>query len=127
MWPNGPMSGIALLRTGLVTLALASPSVAPAGKPLDDPALAAAWHTLRAMDCARCHGSTYHGSSGPSIVEYARTQSREMFLRAVLDGNPGRGMPGYRGNPRVEPAIDAIYRYFKGRADGVIGANDRPA
>lgn len=121
------MSITALCRAGLITLTLCLPFSTSAGKPLDDPALAAAWHTLRAMDCARCHGSTYHGSSGPSIVEYARTQSREMFLRAVLDGNPGRGMPGYRGNPLVEPAIDAIYRYFKGRADGVIGANDRPA
>lgn len=121
------MSTPALRHACLFALALASPCATPAGKPLDDPALAAAWHTLRAMDCARCHGRAYHGSSGPSIVEYARTQSREMFLRAVLDGNPGRGMPGYRGNPRVEPGIDAIYRYFKGRADGVIGADDRPA
>jgi hypothetical protein len=66
------------------------------------------------------------GSSGPSIVEYARAQSREAFLRAVLDGEPARGMPGYRGNPLVQPAIDGIYRYFKGRADGEITADDRP-
>jgi len=49
-----------------------------------------------------------------------------MFLRAVLDGNPGWGMPGYRGNPLVEQGIDGIYRYFKGRADGTITAEDRP-
>ena len=127
LWPNRPMSTVAHFRSGLITLALGSLCGPSAGKPLDDPALASAWHTLRVMDCARCHGKTYHGSSGPSIVEYARTQSREMFLRAVLDGNPGRGMPGYRGNPLVEPAIDGIYRYFKGRADGLIGADDRPA
>jgi cytochrome c55X len=94
---------------------------------LDEPALASAWRTLRAQDCARCHGKTYQGSSGPSIVDYARSQSREMFVGAVLDGNPGRGMPGYRGNPIVEPAIDAIYRYFMQRADGTIAAEDRPA
>lgn len=29
--------------------------------------------------------------------------------------------------PQVEPATDGIYRYFKGRADGSIGAEDRPA
>jgi cytochrome c55X len=120
------MSTKAFCRAVLVALALVSLRSHAAGRPLDDPAVAAAWRTLRAMDCARCHGRTYHGSSGPSIVEYACTQSREMFLRAVLDGDPGRGMPGYRGNPFVEPAIDGIYRYFKGRADGTITAKDRP-
>ncbi|MDH5538805.1 MAG: cytochrome c [Rhizobacter sp.] len=116
-----------LRRASLGTLALASLcSPALAAGPLDDPAVATAWRTLRVMDCARCHGKGYHGSSGPSVVEYARTQSREMFVRAVLDGNPGRGMPGYRGNPLVEPAIDGIYRYFKGRADGLIAEDDRP-
>lgn len=121
------MPTVALRRAGLITIVLGLLCGPLVAKPLDDPALASAWHTLRAMDCARCHGKNYHGSSGPSIVEYARTQSREMFMRAVLDGNPGRGMPGYRGNPLVEPAMDGIYRYFKGRADGVIGADDRPA
>jgi mono/diheme cytochrome c family protein len=115
-----------ILSTGLTVLvfgALGSPSAA---QPLDDPDLASAWRTLRVIDCARCHGASYLGSSGPSIVEYARAQSREAFVRAVLDGEPARGMPGYRGNPLVQPAIDGIYRYFKGRADGVITADDRP-
>jgi len=115
-----------ILSASLIVLAfgtLATPSVAG---PLDDPEMASAWRTLRTMDCARCHGASYLGSSGPSIVEFARTQSREAFVRAVLDGVPGRGMPGYRDNPLVQPAIDGIYRYFKGRADGVIAADDRP-
>jgi mono/diheme cytochrome c family protein len=109
-----------VIAVALVTLCLPT-----RGNPLDDPELAWAWRTLRTMDCARCHGKAYHGLSGPSIVEYARTQSRDMFVRAVLDGNPGFGMPGYRGNPLIEPAIDGIYRYFKGRADGLIAAADR--
>ena len=108
-----------------LALALATPCAPTSARPLDDPAVAAAWRTLRAMDCARCHGKTYEGLSGPSIIDYARTQSRERFVQAVLDGEPSRGMPGYRGNPRVEPAIDAIYRYFKGRADGTIAEGDR--
>lgn len=110
----------------LLALALGAPAMPSLGGALDDdPALASAWRTLRVMDCARCHGKDYQGLSGPSVVDYARTQSREVFLRAMLDGNPGRGMPGYRGNALVEPAIDAIYRYFKARADGVITADDR--
>lgn len=111
---------------GLAALLLALVSSAVVAAPLDEPELAAAWRTLRVMDCARCHGKDYAGSSGPSIVDYARTQSRDRFVRAVLDGNPGRGMPAYRGNPLVEPVIDAIQRYFKGRADGSIAADDRP-
>jgi cytochrome c55X len=65
-------------------------------------------------------------SSSKAEIESARTRTREAFQRAVLDGEPARGMPGYRGNPLVEPAIDGIYRYFKGRADGTIKADDRP-
>jgi cytochrome c55X len=120
------MPTTAYCRTGLIALAIGPLCTLSLGRPLDDPELASAWQTLRTMDCARCHGKAYHGSSGPSIVEYARTQSREMFVSAVLDGNPPRGMPGYRGNPFIEPAIDGIYRYFKGRADGTIAAEDRP-
>jgi hypothetical protein len=44
-----------------------------------------------------------------------------MFVRMVLDGDPGRDMPGYRNNPRVLGSIDDIYRYFLGRANGNIG------
>jgi hypothetical protein len=48
-------------------------------------------------------------------------------VRAVLDGNPPRGMPGYRGNPLIAENIDAIYLYFLGRADGSIEPGARPA
>jgi hypothetical protein len=93
---------------------------------LSDPALAQAWRTLREIDCARCHGKDYQGLAAPSIVAYARSVSREMFLRMVLDGDPPRGMPGYRDNPRIAGRIDDIYRYFLGRADGSIAAASRP-
>jgi len=83
--------------------------------------MAAVWRTLRAVDCARCHGRDYDGLAAPSVVEYARTQTRDMFVRMVLDGEPARGMPGYRNNPRVADRIDDIYRYFLARAQGRIG------
>ena len=88
---------------------------APAAAAEADSTRSAAWKTLRAVDCARCHGKDYEGLAAPSIVEYARTQSREMFVRAVLDGDPGRGMPGYRSNPRVLEGIDDLYGYFLDR------------
>ncbi len=92
----------------------------------DEPSWATAWRTLRVVDCARCHGKHNDGLAAPSIVDYARTQSREMFLRAVLDGTPGRGMPGYRGNALVAATIDDLYRYFKSRAEGSVSESYRP-
>ena len=93
--------------------------------PSTDVRIVAAWKTLRAVECARCHGKDYDGLAAPSIIEYARTQNREMFVRMVLDGDPPRGMPGYRHNPRVLGSIDDIYRYFLGRAQGNIGKGPR--
>ncbi|AET93228.1 hypothetical protein BYI23_C010820 [Burkholderia sp. YI23] len=81
-----------------------------------------AWRAIRAADCARCHGKDHEGLAAPSIVGFARTQSRERFIAAVLDGNPPMGMPAYRGDAPIESRIDAIYRYFVGRADGSIPA-----
>lgn len=94
---------------------------------MDDPRIASAWQALRTVNCERCHGKGYEGLAAPSIVDYARTQNRESFVRAVLDGNPPRGMPGYRGNPLIAENIDAIYLYFLGRADGSIEPGARPA
>ena len=100
---------------------------AETGSPaLTDAGQARAWRALRTADCSRCHGKDYNGLAAPSIVNYARTQSREMFLRAVLDGDPPRGMPGYRGNPSIAGSIDDIYRYFLGRANGTISPESRP-
>ncbi|TMH30695.1 MAG: cytochrome c [Betaproteobacteria bacterium] len=91
-----------------------------------DARIANAWRVLRAVDCARCHGKDYAGLAAPSIVGYAATQSREMFIRMVLDGDPIRGMPGYRGNAYVAENLDDIYRYFLARANGEIGPDYRP-
>lgn len=88
--------------------------------------LADAWRAVRVADCARCHGKDHEGLAAPSIVGFARTQSRERFIAAVLDGNPPMGMPAYRGTPLIEDRIDAIYRYFAGRADGSIAAGAMP-
>ncbi len=74
------------------------------------------------MDCARCHGSDWNGSVGPSILAYVRSQSKESFVRIVLEGIPAQGMPGYQGARRVADEIDAIYGYFKGVAAGEIPA-----
>jgi len=115
----------------IVMLAVAKPTPADviaerAGGPPTDDAIVSAWRILRTVDCARCHGKDYEGLAAPSIVDYARTQSREMFVRMVLDGELSRGMPAYRDNALIAGHIDDIYRYFLGRADGTIRADPRP-
>ena len=97
-----------------------------AGRSDVDASIAKAWRVLRVVDCARCHGKDYTGLAAPSIVGYAATQSRDMFVRMVLDGDPIRGMPGYRSNALVAENIDDIYRYFVARAKGDIGPEYRP-
>ena len=67
---------------------------------------------LRAMDCARCHGRDYRGWAAPSLLAAVREGSRERFERSVLDGDPVRGMPGYRSQPLVVADIDAIHAYL---------------
>ena len=91
-----------------------------------DTRVANAWRVLRAVDCARCHGKDYAGLAAPSIVDYAALQSREMFDRMILDGDPIRGMPGYRSNAYVVENLDDIYRYFLARATGDVGPEYRP-
>jgi len=73
------------------------------------------------MDCARCHGPDYTGWSPPSLLAAVREGSRERFDRFVLDGDIGRGMPGYRSQPAVAGSLDAIYAYLLARANGEIG------
>jgi cytochrome c55X len=97
-----------------------------AGRFCMDARIANAWRVLRAVDCARCHGKDYTGLAAPSIVGYAATQSRETFFRMVLDGDPIRGMPGYRSNAYVSESLDDIYRYFRARSNGDIGPEYRP-
>lgn len=117
---------------GLLAIAACIPS-AVAGDVADgadrvytDAGIANAWRVLRTVDCARCHGKDYAGLAAPSIVGYAATQSRDMFVRMVLDGDPTRGMPAYRSNAYVAESIDDIYRYFIARANGDIGPEYRP-
>jgi cytochrome c553 len=123
-------AGCATLSAGCLVLgtnALGDTEQAHTRATLDDPQLATAWRALRVVNCDRCHGKDYEGLSAPSIVAYARGQSRELFLRMLLDGDPPRGMPGYRSNPLVTQNIEGIYRYFTLRASGAILPSSRPA
>ena len=88
-----------------------------------DPAtLYEGWKVLRQFDCQRCHGGTYEGSVGPSLVRSASEHPEEEFTRRLLEGNVERGMPAYKEVAPVAEKAPAIYAYFKARADGRIGS-----
>lgn len=86
------------------------------------PAIYDAWQAMRQLDCARCHGRDYTGSVGPSLLESARTMTREEFARLVLDGSPQRGMPPYRSVALATRHVEGMYTYLRGRADGTLPA-----
>jgi mono/diheme cytochrome c family protein len=83
-------------------------------------AIFAAWQAMRQLDCARCHGRDYTGSVGGSLLEAARTRSREEFRRLVLEGQLTRGMPPYSSVSLAVDNVDGMYDYLRGRADGTI-------
>ena len=80
------------------------------------------WKVLRQFDCQRCHGATYEGSVGPSLVRSASEHPEDEFTRLLLEGNVERGMPAFKDVAPVAEKAAAIYAYFKARADGRIGA-----
>jgi len=87
------------------------------------------WRTF-AGQCQVCHGGSALGSTfAPNLldrfhqrVDYAR------FVDVVRNGYHGQVgvMPAWKGNPNVEPHIDALYRYLSARADGTLPPG-RPA
>ena len=116
-----------LLAIAASILSIAAGGVTDGAGQLEaDTRIANAWRVLRVVDCARCHGKDYAGLAAPSIVDSAALQNRELFDRMILDGDPIRGMPGYRSNAYVVENLDDIYRYFRARASGEVGPEYRP-
>lgn len=114
------MSGRAATIAPILALVLAGSDVG-AADPDQVAKLARGWAALRAMDCARCHGVDYDGWAAPSLIASVRDAPRGRFDRWVLDGDIGRGMPGYRSQPLVVAELDPIYAYLLARARGEIG------
>jgi len=98
---------------------LAPPALADALTRVD-PAIYAAWQAMRQLDCARCHGRDYTGSVGGSLLESARTRSRDEFVRLLLEGNPARGMPPYGSVALAVENAEGMYAYFRGRESGTL-------
>jgi mono/diheme cytochrome c family protein len=109
------------VRTATIVVTMLLAATARDARAADPAELARGWSTLRAMDCARCHGRDYAGWTAPSLIEAVREGSRERFDRIVLEGDIVRGMPGYSSQPAVVANLDAIYAYLLARARYEIG------
>lgn len=81
------------------------------------------WRTF-AGQCQVCHGGSALGSTfAPNLLDrFHERVDHARFVDVVTNGFRGQvgAMPAWKGNPNVEPHIDAIYRYLKARADGVL-------
>lgn len=80
------------------------------------------WKAWRAAACERCHGAAQEGMVGPSLIASLKVLSKDEFRKVLLEGRLEKGMPGH---PYLEPKLDDLYAYLKGRSDGSI-ANVRP-
>ena len=80
------------------------------------------WRTWRVMACERCHGAKQEGMTGPGLVDSLKRMTKEEFKKAVLEGTPEKGMPGYNTTKLVVDNIDNLYAYLKGRSDDAIQA-----
>lgn len=87
------------------------------------------WRTF-AGQCQVCHGGSALGSTfAPNLLDrFHQRVDYPRFVDVVMNGFTGQvgAMPGWKGNPNVEPHIDRLYRYLKARADGALPAG-RPA
>jgi mono/diheme cytochrome c family protein len=121
---------------GQAPVAATAPAVEPAGTSADSPAVAATeaapaagagdvvkgWKAWRAAACERCHGAAQEGMVGPSLIASLKVLSKDEFRKVLLEGRLEKGMPSH---PYLEPKLDDLYAYLKGRSDGSI-ANVRP-
>jgi len=78
------------------------------------------WRTWRALACDRCHGPNQEGLVAPSLIDSMKALNKGQFKKAVLEGNPGKGMPPMKDSKQVVENIDNLYAYLKGRSDGAI-------
>jgi mono/diheme cytochrome c family protein len=110
----------ALCIAGYAAIAVIFIREAPAHGNQVDAEIYQAWLAIRQLDCARCHGASFEGSVGPSLLESVRTRDQVEFIRLIVEGNAQRGMPPYKSIKRATDNIEGMYRYFKGRAEGTI-------
>lgn len=51
-------------------------------------------HNMLVQDCGSCHGLTFKGGLGPSLLpESLRDKPRDFLIATILNGRPGTAMP----------------------------------
>jgi mono/diheme cytochrome c family protein len=135
------------LTLGGCSPAAPSPSVTPAAAVTPSPSSAAdpyhpppsdtveiatykGWQQY-SLHCARCHGEEGHGTSfAPSLILALKpdgdTPTRADFLRILVQGRPGKGMPSAAKIGIDSVYFAGLYDYLKGRSDGRLHGG-RPA
>lgn len=88
------------------------------------------WKQFRLL-CDRCHGEDARGTTfGPDLLPALRpggsVPSYQAFTVLMLDGRPGKGMPSATSLGLETSAIEGLYQYLQGRADGTYFGG-RPA
>lgn len=97
-WPRAPL--IAAGGTALVAVVLLSAAAggASAGTETISPKRQASLEYLLRQDCGSCHGMTLKGGLGPALLpEALRDRDEDGLVMMILDGNPERAMPPWRG------------------------------
>lgn len=86
------------------------------------------WRAFGA-NCQQCHGGGAMGSTfAPNLMERFNDHvDHERFVYVLNNGYTGNmgAMPSFAANPNVLKDVDALYRYLRARADGVL-PNGRP-
>jgi len=83
------------------------------------------------LHCSRCHGEEAQGSSfGPSLLAALKPDGavpdEARFVSLLTDGRPSKGMPSAAKMGLDSTCFAGLYRYLKGRSDGVLRGG-RPA
>ncbi len=83
---------ISICSTLLVTIVLCQPVLSIA-EPLPV-AREAELHNMLVQDCGSCHGLTFKGGLGPSLLPGdLRGKPRDFLIATILNGRPGTAMP----------------------------------
>lgn len=83
------------------------------------------------LHCARCHGEDAQGTSfAPSLLVALKPDgpvpTQDRFVALLSDGRPAKGMPSAGTMGLDSTYFTGLYRYLKGRSEGVLRGG-RPA
>jgi mono/diheme cytochrome c family protein len=110
---QGVLESYGVAPAELLTADLEDLSVIPDQPPPEDPEAVRVGEGLYYRYCDRCHGTqAVRGRWGLELRQRFLQLSYPEFIRIILEGRPGRGMPAYRGLLDRTQA-QALYQYLR--------------